>query len=120
MIGENEDIQIWEKNLLNAIKDFSDIDFQRRAWLGKDPQYISSFSEVICVLYDDNNFDRYIKYLESIRRDDDLKNLMSELDQIINEYEEAETDEFILTDPKWIEITNKAKEIYLYWTKKFF
>lgn len=112
MIGENENIKVWEKNLFNAIKDISDIDFQKKTWLGKDPRYISSFSEVISVLYDDFDFERYIKYYESIRGNDDLTNLLSELNQMINEYEAAETDEHILIDPKWVGITNKAKEVY--------
>lgn len=118
MIGENEDIQVWEKNLFNAIKDVSDIDFQRKAWIGKDPQYISSFSEVISILYDDFDFERYIQYYKSIKGEDTLHKLLSELDQMINEYEAPETDELILADPRWIEITNKAKETWLLLSKQ--
>lgn len=118
MIGENEDIQAWEKNLFRTIKNVSDNDFQNKTWLGKDPRYISSFSDVISDLYDVFDLPRYINYHESTAGKDTLHNLLSELDQMINKYEAVETDELILADSKWIEITNKAKEICLLLDKR--
>ena len=51
MIGENENINSWEKNLSGAIENESNIEMQKTAWVGKNPDIISSFSEVIEMLY---------------------------------------------------------------------
>ncbi|WP_162428207.1 hypothetical protein [Pontibacter pudoricolor] len=120
MIGENENIEIWEKNLFNSIKDVSDIDFQKSTWLGLDPNYISSFTEVISTLYDDFDFERYILYYKSFKGEDKLYKVLSELNEMINKYKkqgyEIESkpkgQELILVDPQWIEITFKAKEVF--------
>jgi hypothetical protein len=119
MIGENENVEIWGNNVFNAIKDISDLDLQKLAWLGKHPVYISSFTEVIATLYDDFDFERYIKYYESVKGKDKLYKLLIELNEMINKYKangyeielEYKGTERILGDPQWIEITNKAKEI---------
>jgi hypothetical protein len=119
MIGENENVEIWGNNVFNAIKDISDLDLQKLAWLCKHPVYISSFTEVIATLYDDFNFERYIKYYESVKGKDKLYKLLIELNEMINKYKangyeielEYKGTERILGDPQWIEITNKAKEI---------
>ncbi|MFD2162264.1 hypothetical protein ACFSJU_07655 [Paradesertivirga mongoliensis] len=112
MIEENENLKNWEGSIFNAIKDVADIDSQKKTWLGKDPHYISSFSEVINILYDDFDFEQYVKYYEQVKGKDALYILFSELDEKINEYDASgKTDEQILEDPPWIEITQKAKEI---------
>jgi hypothetical protein len=120
MIGENENVEIWGNNIFKAIKDVSDIELQKLAWLGKHPVFISSFTEVVATLYDDFDFERYIKYYKSIKGKDKLYKLLFELNEMINKYKvqgyevelEAKGMEMILSDPKWIEITKKAKEIY--------
>lgn len=119
MIGENENVAIWNRNIFNAIKDVSDIEMQKAAWLGKHPVYISSFTEVIATLYDDLDFERYIKYYESIQGKDKLYKLFFDLNEMINKYKsigyEVELEpngaERIMNNPQWIEITNKAKEV---------
>lgn len=111
MIKENENIEIWEFNLFNAIKDVSDITLQKKAWLGKHQVFVSSYSEVISVLYDDFDFERYIEYCNSLEKDDAFCQLLTDLDEMISKYEPLSTDEMILTDPLWLKITEKAKEI---------
>ena len=120
MIGENEDLEVWEKNLFNAIKDVSDIDFQKSAWLGKDPKYISSFTEVLSTLYDDFDFERYISSYKTLKGEDKFYKLLVELKEMINQYKrygyelelKPDGQELILSDFQWIQIANKAKEIY--------
>jgi hypothetical protein len=113
MIGENEDINTWKNNILNAIKDISDIEFQREAWLGKNPNIVSSYDEVINTLYDDNDFERYIEHYKSLNGNTVLYRLLNTLNRLINDYniKSVENDSIILEDPKWIDITEKAKEI---------
>jgi hypothetical protein len=125
ILGSNEDALIWKNNIFNAIKDLSDIDTQKLAWSGKHSIYISSFSEILGVLYDDFDIERYIAYYKSIFQSNNLHTLLCQLDEMIKEYKEtgygieikAQGHEIILKDPKWIEITEKAKEIISQWNK---
>ena len=112
MIKENENIISWETNLFNAIKDVSDIKMQINAWNGKSPNIVSSFSEIISILYDDFDFERYIEYYEKENGENKLLALMKDLDKMISEYNPPNSDELILSDPQWIEITKKATSIY--------
>jgi hypothetical protein len=111
ILGENENPNIWKKNIYDSLKNLSDIELQKLTWLGKHPKYISSFTEIISVLYDDFDFERYIQYYESKYGMDDLYKSFCELNNSINSYQELESDELILKDPNWIKITKKAKEI---------
>jgi hypothetical protein len=53
-----------------------------------------------------------MEYYLSIRGEEDtIYKHFVEFHQMLEEYKAAETDELILADPKWIQITNKAKEI---------
>jgi hypothetical protein len=118
---KNENLESWKKNIFDAIKDVSDIEFQKHAWLGKTPEIISSYIEVIAVLYDNSDFDGYIRNYESINGEDKLYNLFIELDTLMTNYNSAMTielkldDQTVLQDPKWVQITLKAKEILNLW-----
>ena len=50
----------WIKNVYSAIKDISDLSFQKEVWLGKSDKWVSSFNEMINTLYDDNCFEDFI------------------------------------------------------------
>ncbi|MDX2128383.1 MAG: hypothetical protein SFU91_05035 [Chloroherpetonaceae bacterium] len=106
-----EDINIWEINLFNAIKDVSDLDMQRKAWLGKSLDYVSSFSEIISILYDDFDFKKYIDYYERNHKENEFCLQMKKLDEMISNYKPLISDESILFDINWIEITKQAKII---------
>jgi hypothetical protein len=110
----SEDYKIWEQNVVNAIKDVSDIEMQRTAWLGEDPNLVSSFWEVIMVLYDDFGFEDYIKYYESSYRYDEFLRQMKRLDGMISTYTPSgvSSDAPILIDPRWRDITEQAKRTY--------
>ena len=87
MIGPNENITDWEVNLFRSIRDIADIKMQNKAWLGLNPKVVSSYSEIISVLYDDFDFERYIMYYNSLKEKDDcLYQLFLDLDQMINNY----------------------------------
>lgn len=114
---EKEDIDLWSENIYDALKDMSDLEFQKLSWMGKLPDIISSFTEVVCILIDDFAFADYIAYL-SIKPNAD-KNIilkMNELKEMISEYAKINMDEAkILRDPNWKIITYKAAEIVKDW-----
>lgn len=112
IIGEDEDIPLWEKNLFSRISDLSDLDFQKITWTGNNPGFASSFDETIAQVYDDFDFPRYIQYYESVYGNNEFLKQMELLDKMISEYEPIGNDELILNDPKWLEITQKAKFVY--------
>ena len=117
ILGENENPIIWKINILKSLIDLSDIDFQKETWLGNNPNFISSYIETVNTLFDDFDFERYVKYYASINGKNDLYFRFNDLINMINQYEEPDNDELILKDPKWISITNKAKEIIAEWNK---
>lgn len=119
ILEENENPILWKKNLYNALKDLSDIEVQKLTWLGKHPEYISSFTETLAALYDSFDFDRYIRYYESINGRNKIHQYFSELNEMITNYKDfgyetemkVDGSQIILKDSKWIEITKKAKDI---------
>ena len=119
ILGENENPNIWRDNIYSALKDLSDIEYQKLTWLGKHPKYISSFTETLARVYDDFDFERYIQYYESINGKNKIYIAFSELDKMIDDYQkigyetekQTEGSQLILKDPNWIKITEKAKEI---------
>ena len=110
----SEDYKMWEENVFYAINAASDIEMQRIVWLGKDPNRVSSFSEVYCVLYDDFDFEDYIRYYESKHSDDEFLKQMKCLDRMMSCYTppSSDSDAPILIDPKWRDITEQAKRTY--------
>jgi hypothetical protein len=104
--------QDWERNLLSALENLADIEMQKKAWLGLDPNNVSSFDEIIMILYDDFNFEGYIDYYNSLTgTSKTLAKQFADLNSLINNYHSEGTDIDVLSDTKWIEITNRAKEI---------
>lgn len=109
---KTEDIILWESNIFWAINNASDLELQKNAWLGKSPGIVSSFWEVISILYDDFGFEDYIVYYENTYGADEFLLEMRELDKLISDYKPLDSHEMILSDPFWIEITKKAKITY--------
>ena len=48
------------QNIYNEILEISNKDIQEESWLGKNPNKSSSYAEVMCRLFDDNNFTYFI------------------------------------------------------------
>lgn len=124
-LASNENPIIWENNIFDAIKNISDIDLQKQTWSGSNPRYISSFTESLARLYDDLDFERFLKYYKSKNKGNELYKLLIELNKLISEYKdygyetemEANGYNKILNDQNWIKITKKANEILIEWNK---
>lgn len=117
VLGKNENPVIWKNNVIKALIDLSDNDFQHETWLGKNQNFISSYTETINTLFDSYDFERYTRYYKSIKGENKLSSLFNELILMVENYNEPEKEEEILQDSKWISITNKAKEIISNWYK---
>ena len=119
------DYTVWKRNIYSAIKAISDNEYQEIAWLGKSKDVFSSFEEDIMMLYDSfcfkeefweenhlKNFDFEDKLLEK------LIFLKTSLDNYLLEYYNNQpntSENDIIIDPKWIFITDTAKEIVNSW-----
>ena len=110
------DSTVWYKNIFQGIQAIADIEFQRQAWLGNHRTQISSFTETINTLYDDFSFEDFLKS-EKDKIDQNLLNNLTRLDQLIDQYEEKESDELILNDPSWLAIVDQAKVCAELWGK---
>lgn len=116
---------IWYENILEALNNLADIEYQKLAWAGKHPQhYISSFTEVLARLYDDLEFESFIEEFKFKNGDNEVYHNIIELNNMINLYKDYgyKTEKLvngyllILNDTKWINITNKSRDIYLHIT----
>lgn len=58
------------------------------------------------------DFERYIKYYEATNGQNQFLLEMNNLEKLISKYNPLDSDELILSDPKWIVITNQAKIVY--------
>jgi hypothetical protein len=109
------DISIWKKNIYEAISSIANIQLQKMTWLGKHPTLISSFSEEINTLYADFSFEDFLNMGDKLLLHPVLQGELRLLKKLIDGYEEAGTDEAILEDPRWHEITNQAQKIISIW-----
>lgn len=109
---DNTYLMSWHSRIINAIDDISNLEIQKESWIEGNTQYISSFNEMINILYDDLEFEEYLRYIEHHEM---LKNkflIMTNLNIEINNYIKNDlTDEEILKDPKWKRISDLAKKI---------
>lgn len=119
----NSSIETWKFNIYQSLKDISDLENQKLSWLGKHPVEVSSYTEVLGMLYDTFAFEDYIEFYKSNNGETKLYRLMIELCRMIDKYQEIgyqfETEkggaERILNDSRWVEITDKSVDILKNW-----
>lgn len=103
-------------NIFNKIVELSDVELQKKMWLNEnnDTGKISSYIEVMCSLFDDNAFDDFV----STNRKEVPSNVMLELrllKDLLNSYNEKESDKDIINDEGWLKIVNQAKKVLKDW-----
>lgn len=103
----------WKRNIFNSIEDISKIEWQKKVWLGKDLRYVSSYDEIIMVLFDDFCFDDFISndVFERLKLNKDLQKEMIQLKNMIDNYKRKVSEEEILNDPEWHKIVEQAQKI---------
>ncbi|WP_280765042.1 hypothetical protein [Parabacteroides sp. PFB2-10] len=109
----------WIDNIYNLIRDFSNIDDQRKNWLGLNPNKVSSYYEDINML-DDNCFDDFIAEWRNKNMDKKTLKEMARFRKILNSYEDnihqkEWGDEKVLDDPNWIRVVMQAKKTIDVW-----
>lgn len=106
-----KDLHQWEYNLFYTIKNLSDLNYQRLAWTGKLTGVVSSYSEIINMLFDDFELEEYINYIKDQPKKKLLHQALTELVIDLNSYKPFSNDKLILQDPNWEKITQKAQDI---------
>ncbi len=106
------------KNIYDNILEISDVDFQKRAWLNNSKSECSSFTEVMCRLFDDDEFDRFIDVeINTLQFNSELVSQIKILRNMLNDYKEKSSDFEIIEDPDWQCITIQAKDIITLWNE---
>ena len=107
----------WIENIYRSIKDISDLEYQSDAWFGKS-SLVSSYSEIINILYDDNCFEDFINnsyWTETDARTSSFYSGLVLLNKMINAYKEPGAEEEIIKDPTWHSIVKQAKKVLTEW-----
>ena len=106
----------WIENTYRDILELSDLDKQKKSWLGNDPNYVSSYVEIMCKLFDDDNFDIFIEEYVKLGLSYKLVKELEKLRELLNQYEEGKkTDNEIIEDPLWALVVNQAKIVLNNW-----
>lgn len=102
------------------VAELSDVNLQRKLWLNEnnDTGLISSYTELMCTLFDDLGFDEFL--VNSAKLEDLSDSTIRELvimRDMLNDYKAEETDREIIEDPKWRKIVFQAKQVLKVWKR---
>lgn len=108
--------------IYDDIEEISNIDMQRKMWLNENNTsgYISSYIELMCRLFDSNNFDNFIENIAPFFGfPDELIKLLRNFKDELEKYtaKDDNDDKAIIEDPNWQKIVKKAQHIILVWNK---
>ena len=94
----------------------SDLEQQRKWWLGEDPHHISSYVELMCSLFDDNRLEEFAG-VEAAQEGFSVEfvGALRQLTAMLNGYEEKATSREILEDPEWLRVVEQAKRVLVEW-----
>jgi hypothetical protein len=102
----------WFKNIQTVLKEFADAEFQERVWVRGEGEEVSDWTEAMCKLFDDYQFDDFLdESWPKLGLSDRLHAALDNLRSQLNHYEEKETSAAIAKDPKWQKIRDLAQDI---------
>jgi len=104
--------------IYERIIEASDLALQRKIWLNEnnDTGLMSSYVELMCSLFDDFNFDDFIDNRASkIGLSNSVIFELNKLRELLNNYNEKESDEEIINDPEWKKIVEQAERVIKNW-----
>ena len=109
----------------DKIEELSSVDLQNKLWLNRnnDTGLISSYAELMCTLYDDNNLELVIrKAMEKYGYSSDALNELYKLNTLLNNYEEPCTngyidDELVIKDSNWQVVVKQAQTVLADWNQ---
>lgn len=108
------------ENINRMIIELSDLSLQRKLWLNEnnDTGLISSYTELMCSLFDDFSFDDFIDSRASkIGLSNSAIFELNKLRVLLNSYNEKGSDEEIIGDPEWKNVVEQAKTVIREWDK---
>ena len=112
----------WIENIYNLIKDYSNLEQQKKEWLGLVPHVVSSYDEMLCMLFGDNDFDDFISEWEkqgfdtrTLQEMVHFRDMLRAYDSQFSKQNDKFLDRAILKDPNWAEVTNQAKKVIDVW-----
>lgn len=94
----------WQQGVVECLRDLSDVDLQRRAWLDGS-EYCHDPIELLCSIFDDVTPELDAGQAFSPKCD----GLLRKLDRMIDEVDVEQRPECLLEDPKWKEVAVMAK-----------
>jgi hypothetical protein len=106
------------ENLYEKIIELSNSSLQRKLWLNEnnDTGLISSYSELMCSLFDDFGFDEFVDTgAVKIGLSNSLIFELNCLREMLNAYVEKESDKEIINDIEWGKIIEQAKIVVEKW-----
>ena len=109
------------EHIYRMIVELADLSLQRKLWLNKnnDTGLISSFAELMSSLFDDFGFDDFVeKGATKIGLSNSLILELRKLRELLNEYQEKDSDDEIINDPEWEIVAKQAKIVIEEWGKK--
>lgn len=109
------------ENIYRLVAELANLSLQRKLWLNEnnDTGLISSYSELMCSLFDDFSFDDFVdNEAAKIGLSKSLTYELSKLRELLNSYDEKGSDEEIISDPKWKKIVEQAKIVIKEWDRK--
>ena len=116
-----QDYNDWLKRIIFEVREISDLNLQHRVWvMGEGDNYISSYDEMMCMLFDSDCFDDFLSEADGVI-DSILLTKLNCLKEALNGYDNKDkTDAQIIIDTNWIKISILAKEIIEYYDKTNF
>lgn len=106
------------ENIYKIIAVLADLSMQRKLWLNENNNtgLTSSYSELMCSLFDDFSFDNFIeKKATKIALSSSLIWELNRLRDFLNNYKEKGSDEEIVDDPEWKKIVKQSKIVIKKW-----
>ncbi|MES2652717.1 MAG: hypothetical protein V4663_13325 [Bacteroidota bacterium] len=103
------------KRWIETLFQFSHIEYQKQSWAGQYENHVNDYTEMVCSYFDDLNLDDgYLKFMEDGLTSDVEVNIWSSFHSNLNAYTSKienmkPSDQEIIKDSQWIELTNLAK-----------
>jgi hypothetical protein len=105
-------IERWRNNVLDAIGSIADRDHQAANWFREDTPVWENPDEVICVLFDDSQFELFLIDCDFSLRDQQReagRSLLSKLNQFFGDTPKSLDPLETINDPRWEEIQFAAR-----------
>ena len=101
--------KIYKTNIIEGLKDLSDINYQTDIWLNKDnpDELVDSFIEAANMLFDDSSVDYYIEK-GHVLFDNQSTKALKDLSVAVDAVDEFRSEEEIINDPKMQIVREKA------------